>query len=322
MMQNKTQARCALIGLPGIRIMSLGTVPRDQRFTNFSVRPGVSTVAHAVSDTLSLPGGEEGDTLVNAGNNRAVWSSQLSVNTDLVRGHATDIQAQIKLNAALTAHISGLTAYLSVSQPIPTPPAGREILFQNNTSASTLDLYITEGYPTPIGATLLATLAPTGVYNWPIPQVLGWNGNFQVSSTGVLPQPGATLAEFGLNQLWTCPGCLGCLRDSFDISTVPPGLGAQLVDGPHSACTALSASMGYSLQQSRGYNVGITITPPVVPPQSCTPSTLATQTVTCNSIDGNSAGSVGYPNDTAYPKQQTGYAVGNYSVAFIDPVAL
>lgn len=300
--------------------MTSGFVARDQRFNNLAVQQAGRTAAsQAFCSEFHLAGGESGDVLVNAGGDRGIWSPQLARTSNAVQGHSTDIQTQVRLNAAMASHVSALTNYVASGTPVPTPAAGRTITFSNSTSAN-LDLYVTEGYPSPAGPTFLTTLAATtGSYIWNIPQVLGWNGNFQVAKSGVAPQPGATLAEFGLNQLW--PG-LGCLRESFDLSTVPPGLGTQLADGPHSACQQLSFSAGYSLQQSRGYNVGMSLVPPVLPPQPCSPTTLPTQTVTCVSIDGYSPGSVGFPNDTAFPKQQTGYAQGNYSVVLLEPVSL
>lgn len=305
--------------------MTTGFVPTDRKFNNLTVRERggqtVSTkafVTQAVLGQLSIPGGVQGDVLVNVGDDVAGWSNQLTRTSTNTQQHSTNIQNQVQFNSALTSHVHALTNYVAAATPVPTPAVGRTITFTNNTAATTLDLYVTEGYPVPTPVTYLTTLAPTAPYVWPIPEVLGWNGNFSATRTGVAPLPGATLMEFGLNQLWPD---IGCLRDTFDLSTVPPGLGTQLADGPHSACVALSAANGYSTQQSRGYNVGVTLTPPVLPPQPCTPTTLPTQPVTCNSLDGDSAGSVGFPNDTFFPKQQTGYAQGNYLVSLIDPVA-
>jgi hypothetical protein len=299
--------------------MTTGFVPIDRGFNNLMVRERGQTISTKLyTKQLSLPGGNEGDVLVNLGGDVVGWSDQLSRTSTSTQQHSTNIQNQTQFNAALTSHINALTNYVATATTVPTPASGRIITFTNNTASTTLDLYVTEGYPTPTPATFLATLAPTASYPWPIPEVLGWSGNFSAFRTGTQPHPGSTLAEFGLNQLW--PG-IGCLRDTMDISTVPPGLGTQLADGPHSACVALSAANGYSTQQSRGYNVGMSITPPILPPQPCTPTTLTTQQVTCTSIDGNSAGSVGFPNDTAFPKQQTGYAQGDYQVDLLDPVA-
>jgi hypothetical protein len=299
--------------------MTSGFVARDQRFNNLAVQQaGRSTASEGFFSAFHLSGGQLRDVMVNDGHDRGIWSPQLAQTSNTVQGHSTDIQSQVKLNAAMANHVSALTNYVASGTPVPTPAPGRTVTFSNLTSVA-LDLYVTEGYPTPTPPTLLATLAATtGTYVWNIPEILGWSGNFQVAQSGTQPLPGATLAEFGFNQLW--PG-LGCLRDDLDLSTVPPGLGTQLVNGPHSACQQLSFSMGYSLQQSRGYNVGMQIVPPTLPPQPCTPTTLPTQTVTCVSIDGDSPDSIGFPNDTAFPKQQTGYAQGNYSVNFLNPVA-
>ena len=61
-----------------------------------------------------------------------------------------------------------------------------------------------------------------------------------------------------------------------------------------------------------GYNIGIQIIPPS--------GSLPSQTVICTSVDGDSPNSIGYPNDTAFPKQQTIECTGNYIVNFLDPV--
>jgi len=74
----------------------------------------------------------------------------------------------------------------------------------------------------------------------------------------------------------------------------------------------------YTQSQAQNYNVGITVVPPNETPVGA-PFALPTVTVTCNSLDGDSADSITFPNDTAAPKQQTGYAQGNYTVTFTAP---
>ena len=103
------------------------------------------------------------------------------------------------------------------------------------------------------------------------------------------------------------------MRDTFDISNVPPGIGSGVNDGPRSAAVAASQAAGFSVQQSYNYNVGVQIVPPNL-------GVLPTQTVTVTQTDGDSPDSIGFPNDTAFPKQQTGEAQGNYLVSFLDPV--
>ena len=125
---------------------------------------------------------------------------------------------------------------------------------------------------------------------------------------------GPTIAEFGLNQYWH--GATPPLRDTIDISTVPAGIGTGLNNGPRSAVVAASQAAGFTVQQSYNYNVGVQIVPPVgggivLPPAF---------TVTCTATDGDSPQSIGYPNDTAVPKQQTRDAIDNYIVNFLDPV--
>ena len=66
--------------------------------------------------------------------------------------------------------------------------------------------------------------------------------------------------------------------------------------------------------------MGVQIVPPNMMPVGAM-VVLATQTVTCDTITGDSPGSIGFPNDTAFPKQQTGYALGNYQISFVEPVA-
>jgi hypothetical protein len=58
--------------------------------------------------------------------------------------------------------------------------------------------------------------------------------------------------------------------------------------------------------------VGIRVTPPA--------GSLPSSVVTVTQTDGDSPDSIGYPNDTAYPKQQTIELTGNYVVDFLDPV--
>ncbi len=210
-------------------------------------------------------------------------------------------------------------ALAAASPPIITAISpGRTITFKNNTSSTTLDLYVTVGGANPQPITLVTTINVGGMHVWDISDTIyDWNGNFTVMPTGVSPpqfNAGPTVAEFGVNQLWH--GFTPDMRDTFDISTVPPGIGTKVNDGPRSLAVQISRQAGFSKQQAFNYNVGIQIVPPAttsVPP-------LPTVTVTCTATNGDSPGSIGFPNDTALPKQQTGDALGNYTVNFIDPV--
>lgn len=221
-----------------------------------------------------------------------------------------DIQILTKAVAYQSFLLGQLYNEVSTGVAVPT---GRTITIQNQTSATTLDIYLTQGFPTPIAPTIISGatgLAPSGSLIWDIPITQGWNGNFAAMPHGSPIVSGVTLAEFGLNQLWS--GATPPLRDTFDISTVPPGIGNQANNGPRATVVQLSRNSGYSVQQSYGYNVGISIVPPV--------GSLPTQTVTCVAPDGNSAEAITFPNDTATPKQQTGQALGDYTLNFLDPV--
>jgi hypothetical protein len=227
----------------------------------------------------------------------------------------TYIQSANKTTDTLSFMLANLYTHTASGAPFPPIPTGRTITFNNNTSATTIDIYMTKGAPGALPAAIIAggnALAPTGIAIWNIPTDPSWNGNFMAVPTGTPPISGATLAEFGLNQLWS--GSVPPLRDTFDISTVPPGLGNQGANGPHSTCVQISSKYipAFTTQQTYGYNIGIEIIPPS--------GSLPSQTVTCNQANGDSPNSVGYPNDTAYPKQQTIECTGNYIINFIDPV--
>jgi hypothetical protein len=237
-----------------------------------------------------------------------------------------NIQIQEKLDAHRNFMLNQTIAQLTAGDPLPTFPSGRTITFYNMTAATTIDIYVTEGYPDSSSATIIpggSAVAPGDNVVWNIPTTAGWNGNFTAFPTGDPSLPGATLAEFGLNQLWS--GFVPPLRDTFDISTVPPGIGTLCNGGPHGFpppfppkpttnpnCVYYSLQSGFSTQQSYGYNIGIEIIPPA--------GSLASQTVICTSPNGDSDNSIGFPLDTAYPKQQTIELTGNYTVNFLDPV--
>ncbi len=286
-------------------------------FPNFSVRRDVVFDNLRVTQS-TLTNAEIAD-LTNNVLDTAAINNGLQYNTT---------QEQIKLNDHRNFMISNTIAQLTVPLALPTFPGGRTVTFNNNTSATTLDIYVTEGYPNAApptiipGGTAVAPGAPSVV--WPIPTTAGWNGNFTAFPTGSSVLSGASLAEFGFNQLQS--GAVPPLRDTFDISTVPPGIGTLCSDGPHGFpppfppdppgsnpnCVYFSLQSGFSTQQSQGYNVGMRIIPPA--------GSLPSATVTCIESDGDSPGSIGYPNDTAFPKQQTIELTGSYTVDFLDPV--
>lgn len=206
-----------------------------------------------------------------------------------------------------------LTVYGLVQQTV----SGRTVTF-NNQSSVPVNLMITYGSPAPGGPNLLTTLTTSGTgssYVWDIPATLNGDYTFNVWA---LPAPkqytpsynGYSQVEFGFNQTYPDPDNL---RDTFDISTVPPGIGSMFNNGPRSAAVAYShTTAGYSTQQAYGYNAGFEIIPPT--------NTLPTQTVTCAQLDGDSAEAVTYPNDTSYPRQQTIMATGSYTVNVLNPV--
>lgn len=235
-----------------------------------------------------------------------------------------EIQQQTKLNGYQNFLLTNLYTQLNSGDPVPSVPTGRSILFQNLTESTTLDIYLTQGYPTvtvPAIITGGSAVGPGESVTWAVPTIQGWNGNFTAFPSGTPSVVGATIAEFGLNQLWS--GYTPPLRDTFDISTVPPGISTLCNNGPHgfppntNNCVYFSRQSGFSNQQSFGYNIGVQILPP-------TGGSLASETVTCTQTNGLSTGSIGYPNDTAFPKQQTVQCLpppnGNYIVNFLDPV--
>lgn len=212
--------------------------------------------------------------------------------------------------------LSNIIAQVFTPGPIPTFVSTRKVTFNNMTS-TTLDIYVTEGYPNAHAPTIIpggAAFAPGATpVEWDIPATAGWNGNFTVYPTGATVMSGSTLAEFGFNQFWH--GATPATRETCDLSTVPPGIGTKCNDGPRETCVNISRQSGFSTQQSFGYNVGMRLTPP-------TSIILPFAIVTCTAANGDSAGSIGYPNDTAFPKQQTidYISTEGYTIDLLDPV--
>jgi len=239
------------------------------------------------------------------------------------------VQVTTQSNFELIQDIISTLSLYGLYKPITAvPPSGRTITFTNNSTTDGITIYLTVGTPTPVGATLVSTLDQTDVFVWDIPEVVNWSGNFSFWETGKGPAPGSTLVELGLNQKWKG---IEDLRDTFDISTVPPGLGDLFQNGPRADAVAYSASQGFTTQQSRGYSVGIELIPPPAPTNP--PISLPTYTVYVNTADGNAPlpqNAITYPNDTANDpnnpagihKQQTGYAQGNYSINITNVIAI
>lgn len=225
-----------------------------------------------------------------------------------------------------------LTTIANSQKSTPPMEKGRTITHINKTSTP-LDLYLTIGGANPQPIKLIAKLEPNGksgdtyvfhILDYDIgDKPIGYNlsYNFNVLETGK-PIPkynaGPTLAEFGTNQIWA--GFVPDLRDTFDISCVPAGIGNLLCNNGQ-ACrdkaVELSLGAGYTQQQAYNYNVGCKIIPPT---NTAIPSgNLETVSIT-NSKAPYSSQAIGFPLDTAVPKQQTGRASGNYIVEWIGPI--
>nr|QBK87580.1 MAG: hypothetical protein LCMAC201_04930 [Marseillevirus LCMAC201] len=249
---------------------------------------------------------------------------QIDSNTTVTASHTTSIAVGDQLHVSGSNYsnneptagnsIDNIYKVLADNALITAITTGRTVTFNNNTASTNLDLYLTVGGSNPLPIALVTTINASASHVWDIPDTpYNWNGNFTTMPAGsAVPKfnAGPTIAEFGFNQVWH--GFVPELRDTFDISTVPAGIGTNANNGPRSLVVSLSRAAGFSVQQSFNYNVGVSIVPPA--------GVLSTETVTCNVTNGDSAGSIGFPNDTAFPKQQTGGALGNYIVNFIDPV--
>jgi len=235
--------------------------------------------------------------------------------------NGVDGQIIVAEGPSLYVYRNGFWEFIKGNVP---PSKKRKINFTNSTTKD-LDLYLTVGNGGP-GPTKIQTLtANGGKYNWFIPLTYDWSGNFTAMPKGANWVPGGTIAEFGFNQLYdTFPK----LRDTFDISIVPPGIGNECNWGPREDAVSISQASGYSVQQSYGYNVGIKITPPsqTYPPSLLPPGQTVfinnsavkdqTQAIQCQAIT--------YPNDCDVPKQQTidatAHVTGDYQIEFIEPV--
>jgi len=267
---------------------------------------------------------------------------QLQINTTSLQNQInqsnTNSQEQIKLRDFndkvffkntnyQNLNLRSLTYIANSASSTPPMVIGRTITHTNKTQIS-LDLYVTIGGSSPVGITLLTTLGPTGSYVFNILDYnsgspVGYNAsyNFNVLKSGdPIPQynAGPTLAEFGTNQIWT--GFTPELRDTFDISCVPAGIGNLLCNNGQSCrnqAVNLSLLAGYTQQQAYNYNVGCQIIPPTG--TAIPAGNLSTVSITDPTAPYLSQ-AITYPLDTAVPKQQTGSAAGNYTVNWINPV--
>ncbi len=230
-------------------------------------------------------------------------------------------------------NLRSLTTIASENGDVPPMQTGRTITHVNLTSTP-LDLYLTVGGSNPQEITKLTTLTENGgTYTFQILDYdetnnpIGYNAqyNFNVLNAGdPIPQynAGPTLVEFGTNQIWSDSDPI--LRDTFDISCVPAGIGNLICNNGQpcrNVAIQLSYQSGYTQQQAYNFNVGVQIIPPT---GTAIPSgDLLTVSVT-DSTAPYSSQAIGYPLDTAVPKQQTGSAMvgvaGNYFVNWIDPI--
>lgn len=332
-----------------------GNSPNDQAFNNLTVAGTLTTSGRQVSKNVISSNATIGNAnIVSASiedaNIENLTSDELQTSTtnnglqfDNIQrfmGMNTSPENDLSVNAQrgvesssnhrnfmihnLLTEVATAGSLGAIQDSLKFPGVGRMVTFNNLTSATTIDIYVTVGYPNAQAPTIIpgggavAPGAPSVM--WPIPDTPGWSGNFTAFVTGCPVNSGSTLAEFGFNQLWS--GATPPKRETFDISTVPPGIGTLCNNGPHGFppgtqnCVYFSRQSGFNTQQSFGYNIGMRITPPT----SMAP--LPSQTVTCIQSDGDCPQSIGYPNDTAYPKQQTIEWIEDegYTVDFLDPV--
>ena len=221
---------------------------------------------------------------------------------------------------------------ISSGATLPPMKKGRTITHINKTNTD-LDLYVTIGGLNPKPLTKIVTLVHTSgshvfdILDYSGTKPVGYNASYNFN---VLPKgdkipthnAGPTLAEFGTNQIWA--SSTPDLRDTFDISCVPAGIGNLLCnDGQKCRDKAvnLSKKSGYTQQQAYNYNIGCKI---VAPTGTQIPSgNLASPSVTDSTAQFTSE-AIGFPLDTAIPKQQTGSAIetiaGDYTVEWIDPI--
>ena len=175
---------------------------QDLRRARMQVTHRLVSSGQAIVRSLTIPGGTPGQVLENSAEGKVQWSDGLTRTTGNTNTHAQNIQDSYSNTASLQAHIDQLTQIVQsgFGNPVPTP--GRKITITNN-STQTLIVYLTKGYPTPQGPTAIGTLASGGgTMDWAIPEVYGFTGNFQAWPPGKGPAGGATLFEFGLNQIW------------------------------------------------------------------------------------------------------------------------
>ena len=67
-----------------------------------------------------------------------------------------NIQDQVKINNHRNFMINNTIAQITAGLPLPIFPGGRTVTINNMTSVTTLDIYLTEGYPNAIPPTIIA----------------------------------------------------------------------------------------------------------------------------------------------------------------------
>jgi hypothetical protein len=237
-----------------------------------------------------------------------------------------------KQNKTQNAGLQNILNLVANKETLPDMKTGRTITHTNKTNIN-LDLYVTIGGLNPEPLTKIATLTKNGgshvfnILDYKDKKAIGYNASYNFN---VLPEgdkiptynAGPTLAEFGTNQIWA--SSTPNLRDTFDISCVPAGIGNLLCkDGQKCRDKAvnLSKKSGYTQQQAYNYNVGCEI----IPPNGIKIPSGNLETVNViKSKAPYSSDAIGFPLDTAVPKQQTGSAIeteaGNYSVIWKGPI--
>ncbi len=276
----------------------------------------------------------------------SIQSQMVTVNEILVAPQIRDLYSEIdKLQTQITnmglsvaKNTNHLEEKVTVTTPmgtteavpailVPPPVNARKVTLNNNTGVS-YELWTAnnQNSVTTKLATLSSATSNTFIFNIPDVDTLPppnnfWSGNFALLPIGSAATDfnGISLAEMAFNVptvIKVPPPTHTEYRDIFDISNVPPGIGSGCNNGPRSLCVDLSCKAGYKQQQAFGFNVGVKIVPPS---SSILPVSVS---VTGVSPNGSSPQTIGYPNDTAYPKQQTilNVAPGNYTVNFTGPL--
>jgi hypothetical protein len=144
----------------------------------------------------------------------------------------------------------------------------------------------------------------------------GLTVNIYEVSSGVITAVGVNLTGSGylVGDTVTISG--GGNNATLDIMNVVSASGGQLTKSV------------LTKNQSQSYNVGIQVIPPTPPTGPSYPALQEAGpywppvTVIANDLDGNCAQAITYPNDTALPKSQVGYAQGSYIINIVDPTVI